>query len=120
MTFCIIVLFKYFDVPFLGHLFYQVPSSQLKQLSAFNAWFEQILDVALSRRICCSRACNVNTNPRLPSDHPQFVRQDVLELYALIFSLLQSNHNAVRQMRWDTKWLRITDYNISTKFTWWC
>ena len=87
--------------------------------NAFNAWFEQILDVALSRRICCSRACSVNTNPRLHL-HLLFVRQDVLELYALIFSLLQSNHSAVHQMRWDTKWLCITDYNISTKFSWRC
>src|SRR3954465_633916 len=34
---------------------------------AFSAWAVQMLWVAFSRRMCCSRACSVSTNPRLPS-----------------------------------------------------
>jgi len=33
---------------------------------AQRASLEQILEVAFSRRICCSRACRVRTNPLLP------------------------------------------------------
>src|SRR5262245_64909837 len=32
-----------------------------------NVWLVQILEVAFSRRICCSRVARVNTNPRCPS-----------------------------------------------------
>ena len=35
--------------------------------SAFSAWAVQMLWVAFSRRMCCSRVCSVSTKPRRPS-----------------------------------------------------
>ncbi len=35
--------------------------------SAFSAWAVQMLRVAFSRRMCCSRVCSVSTKPRRPS-----------------------------------------------------
>ena len=35
--------------------------------SAFSAWAVQMLCVAFSRRMCCSRVCSVSTKPRRPS-----------------------------------------------------
>ncbi len=35
--------------------------------SAFSTWAVQMLWVARSRRMCCSRVCRVSTKPRRPS-----------------------------------------------------
>ena len=34
---------------------------------AISVWFVQMLEVAFSRRMCCSRACRVSTYPAVPS-----------------------------------------------------
>ena len=34
---------------------------------AHNDWLVQMLEVAFSRRMCCSRVARVNTKPRRPS-----------------------------------------------------
>ena len=34
---------------------------------AFSTWAVQMLLVAFSRRMCCSRVCSVSTKPRRPS-----------------------------------------------------
>ena len=41
-------------------------ASVISPPSASSVWFVVMLDVAFSRRMCCSRVCNVNTNPRSP------------------------------------------------------
>jgi hypothetical protein len=33
---------------------------------ASSVWFVVMFEVAFSRRMCCSRVCNVNTKPRRP------------------------------------------------------
>ena len=45
------------------------PSQQsvISPPSASSVWFVVMLDVAFSRRMCCSRVCSVRTKPRLPS-----------------------------------------------------